>query len=377
MPSSNRPPLMTSIVDAHLGGERGVPEPGADDHVAEPDALGRHRQGGQDRERLERDLLGRPRHGVEVIEHPQRLEPELLGLLRQLDGARPGVGRVPAVVLALPALRRHQPDLHPRPRYRGAGAAMVTLCVRARRAGRSACGPRRCGQPIHRRAMSDADPPTAFDPTPPCPARPTRGTGPSRRSIAAGPPCHMTDMIAAEPAFAGALLEPPRRAGPRRRRPARRGPARCSPTGSAVDRRRLRDVRARRHSGSPRSCARRAGGRPRRGGPDRRPGVRAVARSAARGLCIGISHEGATWATNAALRRRAGRRRARRRSSPSAPARRARPRRRHRASRPVERDQSYCHTIGYTSPLARRSCGRPAAQRLGRDARRWRRGSGR
>ena len=47
-----------------------------------------------------------------MIEDPQRLEAEGLGLPRELDRPGPGVGGLPAVVLALPALRRHQPDLH-------------------------------------------------------------------------------------------------------------------------------------------------------------------------------------------------------------------------------------------------------------------------
>ena len=43
------------------------------------------------------------------------LEPERLGLFGELDRPGPRVGRFPAVVLALPALGCHQPDLHPDP----------------------------------------------------------------------------------------------------------------------------------------------------------------------------------------------------------------------------------------------------------------------
>ncbi len=67
------------------------------------------------------------------------------------------------------------------------------------------------------------------------------------------------------------------------------------------------------------------------------------------GLCIGISHDGATWATTQALdaARRAGARTAIVTVSGRAPG----------ADgvdiviETVERDQSYCHTIGYTSPV--------------------------
>ena len=79
-----------------------------------------------------------------------------------------------------------------------------------------------------------AEPPAASIPPRRCPARPIRGprTGtPSRR---AGPPYHMTDMIAAEPALALRLLErlvgprPGRRAGGGHPGDARRGRARSS-----------------------------------------------------------------------------------------------------------------------------------------------------
>ena len=98
-----------------LGGQRRVAEAGADDHVAEPDTRGHHGQRGERRERLEGDLVGRLGHRVEVVEDPQRLEAERLGLRGELDGPRPGLGGVPAVVLALPALGHHQTDLHPVP----------------------------------------------------------------------------------------------------------------------------------------------------------------------------------------------------------------------------------------------------------------------
>ena len=95
-----------------LGGQRGVAEGGADDHVAQADPGRDHRQRRQQRERLERHLVGRLGHGVEVVEDPQRFEAEVFGLHGQLDGASPGLARIPAVVLALPALWREQSDLH-------------------------------------------------------------------------------------------------------------------------------------------------------------------------------------------------------------------------------------------------------------------------
>jgi hypothetical protein len=62
---------MTSIVEASLAVCAGVPEAGADDHVAEPDPARRHGQGRQHAEGLEGDLVGRDGDGVEVVEDPQ------------------------------------------------------------------------------------------------------------------------------------------------------------------------------------------------------------------------------------------------------------------------------------------------------------------
>ncbi len=67
------------------------------------------------------------------------------------------------------------------------------------------------------------------------------------------------------------------------------------------------------------------------------------------GLCIAISHDGATWATTRALEaaRAAGARTAIVTVSGRAPGARGVD----VVLETVERDQSYCHTIGYTSPL--------------------------
>ena len=88
---------------------------GAQDDVAETDPFGLRRQRGENRERLERQLRRRDRHGVKVVEDPQRFEAETLGLLRHLD--RPGPCRLgfPAVVLAGPALGHDHADVHGSP----------------------------------------------------------------------------------------------------------------------------------------------------------------------------------------------------------------------------------------------------------------------
>ena len=72
-------------------------------------------QGRQRGERLERDLVGRARDRVEVVEQPDRLEAELVGLPGDRDGPSPGIRRIPAVVLADPALRDDDSDLHAGP----------------------------------------------------------------------------------------------------------------------------------------------------------------------------------------------------------------------------------------------------------------------
>ena len=69
----------------HLGRQGRIAEPRADDHVAEPGARRDRRQRGQHRERLERDLVGRGRHGVEMVEDPEGFEPERLGPARVGD----------------------------------------------------------------------------------------------------------------------------------------------------------------------------------------------------------------------------------------------------------------------------------------------------
>ena len=318
----------------HLRGEGGVPEPGADDHVAEPDALGRHRERGQDRERLERDLLGRPRHRVEVIEDPQRLEPELLGLPRQLDGARPGVRRAPAVVLALPALGRHQPDLHPDLRDRRCSPGIVPF---------EHGGPSRTSPPrtMSRRAGRRSEPRRAAYPRAPR-QEPTMTTDrPSTRPLRC--PARPSPWASApdpEPPIRSAVSHDrhdrgragPGRAGSSTRLADAGGPA---ATLAAA-------VRATVEAGDPvivtgcgtsehgalggrgRSCAKRRApaGLAERLDPGG-AGLRALARAAGRAVSSSASRtRAATAATNAALAAAAIGRRDRRPSSPSAAAHR-------------------------------------------------------
>ena len=173
---------------------------------------------------------------------------------------------------------------------------------------------------------------TRFDPTAPLAgrARPV-GVDARRRSSRDGPPYHMTDMIAAEPALAARILERlddpqgPAAAAGRRDRPG--GERR-----RADRRHRLRDHRARGAWAWSRSCARRSGRRaaggpsvdPRGAGVRARPGPAGDAASSS-----AISHEGGTTATNRALAaaprgRRADRAHHRQRRSPGAAARRHR-----------------------------------------------------
>jgi fructoselysine-6-P-deglycase FrlB-like protein len=157
----------------------------------------------------------------------------------------------------------------------------------------------------------------------------------------------MTEMIAAEPAFAERLL------------------ARLALGGSAA--RLVVEFRAAAASGGPvvvvgcgtsehagLGTAEILGDAWRRAGlPGRGPvaiqAFEAALEPQTGGLCIGISHDGATWATNRALEaaRAAGARTALITVSRHAPG----------AAgvddvlETLERDQSYCHTIGYLSPL--------------------------
>lgn len=188
----------------------------------------------------------------------------------------------------------------------------------------------------------------AFDPTAPLAGPPDPWQGAPTPSMRAGPPYHMTDMIAAEPALAGRIVE---RLG--------------VPGGAAAE---LADaIRSTLEASEPviftgcgtsehaalaaaeilREAAHAAGL------PDATIGSeQAFELSLApptRGLVIGITHEGATTATNAALRaaRDAGRSTAVVTVSRRSPAGTL-------AGIVVETDEldhGWCHTVGYLSPL--------------------------
>lgn len=200
--------------------------------------------------------------------------------------------------------------------------------------------------------MSD---PSAFDPAAPLPGPPEPWASTEVPALRSGPPWHMTEMIEAEPALAGRLLA--RLAGP---------------TSSAA--RLAGAVRDAAASGRPvvvvgcgtsehgalgmaeilREAAELAGLRSRPGEAGAAVALQAfeVALEPPRGgLVIGISHEGATGATNRALEaaRGAGAQiglvTATGRSPAGALA---------DAGLTIETgelDQSWCHTVGYVSPL--------------------------
>jgi glucosamine--fructose-6-phosphate aminotransferase (isomerizing) len=186
----------------------------------------------------------------------------------------------------------------------------------------------------------------AFDPTAPLPGPPdpwAYAPAPSRRD---GPPYHMSDMIAAEPALAGRVLAGvAATAGPQLAKAVRRAASEGDPivvTGCGTS-----ETAAMGVVEILRDALREAGDE----------GVVVVSEQAfelsldppARGLVIGVSHEGGTGATNAALRaaRAAGAATAVLTVSGRSPAGAI-------ADLVVETgelDQSWCHTIGYVSPL--------------------------
>ena len=186
-----------------------------------------------------------------------------------------------------------------------------------------------------------------FDPATPIPGAPDPWSWAPLPVDRGGPPYFMTEMIAAEPAFAERCL------------------TRMAIDGSAD--RLASELRAAVVGGAPvvivgcgtsehgalgateilRAAWRQAGlpG----AGPVSAQAFEAALDPQAGGLCIAISHDGATWATSRALEaaRAAGARTALITASGRAPA----------AAgvdvviETVERDTSYCHTVGYLSPL--------------------------
>jgi fructoselysine-6-P-deglycase FrlB-like protein len=187
---------------------------------------------------------------------------------------------------------------------------------------------------------------TGFDPEHPLPGPPDPWHWAEQPVDRGGPPWFMTEMIAAEPAFAARCLtrlhddgSAARLATELRHADAAGMPVRIvgcgtSEHGALGAAEILRDAWHR--TGL-------AGYGP--------VGVQAfeAALDPAGGLCIAISHDGATWATTRALEaaRGAGARTAIVTVSGRAPGAKGVD----VVLETVERDQSYCHTIGYTSPL--------------------------
>ena len=205
----------------HLGRHRRVPEPGAHDHVPEADPLGGHRQRGEHRERLEGDLVRRVRDRVEVVEHPERLEAERLGVRGSARSSAPRRPPAPS--------RRTRPSS---PAGSTTRPASVPPASRVDAHGDGSAD-RRVGRAVRRRSWRrlsclDGHHRLRSDPTAP-PARPSPWAStdtPSRRD---GPPFHMTDMIAAEPAIVERIVAARRGAGQRRGDAGRRrapGPGR-------------------------------------------------------------------------------------------------------------------------------------------------------
>ncbi len=194
--------------------------------------------------------------------------------------------------------------------------------------------------------MSQPAEPLAFDPEAPLPGPPDPWQGADQPIDRGSPPWFMTEMISAEPAFAARLL------------------GRLAANGSAQ---RLADaLRATSEAGQPVSVV--GCGTSEHGaigvaailedawsaaglsGPSPVPVQAFEASLAPRpGLCLAVSHDGGTWATSQALAaaRSAGARTALITVSGRAPGA-------HGVEIVLEtdeRDQSYCHTIGYVSPL--------------------------
>jgi glutamine---fructose-6-phosphate transaminase (isomerizing) len=191
---------------------------------------------------------------------------------------------------------------------------------------------------------------TAFDPRAPLPAPPQPWAGSDVPSARPGPPYHMTDMIAAEPYLARRILERLLKPG--------------SPAAELA-----RALRATAERGEPiiltgcgtsehgalaaveilREALRSIGLAGDHGAILSRQAFEASLDPPSRGLVVGVSHEGGTTATNAALEaaRTAGARTALLTAGTGSPGAKL-------ADIVVatgEMDQGWCHTIGYVSPI--------------------------
>lgn len=194
--------------------------------------------------------------------------------------------------------------------------------------------------------INPASPP-AFDPEAPLPGAPDPWQGSSMPALRPGPPWAMTEMIAAEPAFAERLLRrlaapdgaAARLAAALHEAAAAGAPVRVVGCGTS-------------EHGAQATALILAAGLAREGFEPRVEAVQAFEAALAPqrgGLVVGISHEGGTWATNRALEaaRAAGSRTALVTVSDRSPGAAL-------ADLVVtteEADQSWCHTIGYLSPV--------------------------
>jgi glutamine---fructose-6-phosphate transaminase (isomerizing) len=191
---------------------------------------------------------------------------------------------------------------------------------------------------------------TAFDPRAPLPAPPEPWAGSDTPSARPGPPYHMTDMIAAEPYLARRILErllkpgsPAAKLAGALRETAERGePIVITGCGTSehgalaaveILREALRGIGLAADPGAILS----------------RQAFEASLDPPTRGLVVGVSHEGGTTATNAALEaaRTAGARTALLTAGAGSPGAKL-------ADIVVatgEMDQGWCHTIGYVSPI--------------------------
>ena len=94
-----------------LGGHRRVVERRVHDDRADPDPRHERREPGRQRPAVEFDRLARPLRD-HVLPGPDRLEAESLGGQGELDDARPGARRLPALELVEVPLREDEADLH-------------------------------------------------------------------------------------------------------------------------------------------------------------------------------------------------------------------------------------------------------------------------
>jgi glucosamine--fructose-6-phosphate aminotransferase (isomerizing) len=197
--------------------------------------------------------------------------------------------------------------------------------------------------------MSKLNDPSGFDPERPLPGPPEPWHWAEQPIDRGAPPWFMTEMIEAEPAFAERLLTRLIEAGPDgaaarlavalRETAAAGAPVTVvgcgtSEHGALGAAEILRDAWQR--AGLPGH------------GPTAAQAFEASLEPRG-GLCIGISHDGATWATTQALE--AARAVGARTSIVTVSGRASGAQGVDIVVETLERDQSYCHTIGYTSPL--------------------------